>query len=113
VLTERAGVDGFLQQSGTHKDTTDLVGAIVYWLVILAALIIAFNGLGLTHVTEVLMRVLLFLPKVLLALLIIIFGAYFGRFVANSVWPTAARWASATRDCSARSRRSRSSSSWC
>jgi hypothetical protein len=85
VLTERAGVDGFLQQSGTHKDTTDLVAAIVYWLVILAALIVAFNGLGLTHVTEVLMRVLMFLPKVLLALLIIIFGAYFGRFVANSV----------------------------
>ena len=85
VLTERAGVDGFLQQSGTQKDTTDIIGTLVYWLVILAALIVAFNGLGLTHVTELLTRVLLFLPKVLLALLIVIFGAYFGRFVATSV----------------------------
>ena len=54
VLTERAGIDGFLQQGGTEKDTTDLFGAIVYWLVILAALIVAFNGLGLTQVTDLL-----------------------------------------------------------
>lgn len=85
VLSERAGVDGFLQQSGTQKDTTDIVGTLAYWFVILAALIVAFNGLGLTQVTELLTRVLLFLPKILLALLIVIFGAYFGRFVATSV----------------------------
>ena len=57
VLTERAGIDGFLQQGGTEKDTTDLFGVIVYWLVILAALIVAFNGLGLTQVTDLLTRV--------------------------------------------------------
>ncbi|MGE0384490.1 MAG: hypothetical protein AB7Q97_07130 [Gammaproteobacteria bacterium] len=85
VLTERAGVDGFLQQSGTRNDTTVLVGIIVYWLAVLSALIIAFNGLGLTYVTEILMHVLLFLPKVLLALLVLVFGAYFGRFVGAAV----------------------------
>ena len=85
VLTERAGVDGFLQQGGTQKDTTDLIGAITYWLVILAALVIAFNGLGLTQVTDLLTRVMLFLPRVLVALLLVVFGAYFGRFVGNAV----------------------------
>jgi hypothetical protein len=85
VLTERAGIDKFLQQGGTEKDTTDLFGVIGYWLVILAALIVAFNGLGLTQVTELLMRVVLFLPRVLVALLVIIFGAYFGGFVGSAV----------------------------
>jgi len=85
VLTERAGVDGFLQQGGTTRTTTDIVGALAYWLVILAALIVAFNGLGLTQVTELLTRVLLFLPRLLVGLLVIIFGAYFGRFVGNAV----------------------------
>ena len=75
VLTERAGIDGFLQQGGTEKDTTDLFGVIVYWLVILAALIVAFNGLGLTQVTDLLTRVLLFLPKLLVALVLLIFGS--------------------------------------
>jgi hypothetical protein len=85
VLTERAGIDGFLQQGGTERDTTDLFGVIIYWLVLLAALIIAFNGLGLTQVTELLTRVVLFLPRVLVALLVLIFGAYFGRFVGQAV----------------------------
>jgi Conserved TM helix len=85
VLTERAGVDAFLQQGGTERDTTDLFGAIAYWLVILGALIIAFNGLGLTQVTELLSRVLLFMPKLLVGLLVLVFGLYFARFVGQSV----------------------------
>jgi hypothetical protein len=85
VLTERAGIDAFLQQGGTERDTTDVFGTVVYWVVVLAALIVAFNGLGLTQVTDLLTRVLLFLPKVLVGLLVLIFGAYFGRFVGNAV----------------------------
>lgn len=85
VLTERAGVDAFVQQGGTERDTTDLIGLIVYGLVVLGALIVAFNGLGLTQVTELLGLVLLFLPRVLVALLILVFGLYFARFVGQSV----------------------------
>jgi flagellar biosynthesis protein FliQ len=85
VLTERAGIDGFLQQGGTQKDTTDLFGWIAYALVILASLIIAFNSLGLTQVTDLLGRVLLFVPKLLVALLVLIFGSYFARFVGGAV----------------------------
>jgi len=85
VLTERAGVDSFLQQSGTSKDTTHVFGSLVYWLVIIGTLIISFNGLGLTQVTDVLSRVVLFLPKILVALLVIVFGAYFARFIGTAV----------------------------
>jgi hypothetical protein len=85
VLTERAGIDGFLQQGGTEKDTTALFGWIAYALVILASLIIAFNSLGLTQVTDLLGRVLLFVPKLLVALLVLIFGSYFARFVGGAV----------------------------
>src|SRR5262245_38646536 len=85
VLTERAGVDSFLQQSGTNRDTSDVVGSLVYWLVIIGALIVSFNGLGLTQVTDLLSRVLLFLPKVLVALLVVVFGAYFARFIGAAV----------------------------
>jgi len=85
VLTERAGIDNFLQQGGTRKDATDVIGVIVYWFVILAALIVASNGLGLAQVTELLTRVVLFLPKLLVALVLLIFGAYFGRFVGQAI----------------------------
>ena len=85
VLTERAGMDGFLQQGGIRTDTTGIFGALVYWLVILAALIIAFNGLGLTYITDLLHKVVLFVPHVVVALLILAFGAYFARFIAGTV----------------------------
>ncbi len=85
VLTERAGMDGFLKQGGIDTDTTDIFGVLVYWLVILAALLIAFNGLGLTYITDLLGKVMLFVPKIIVALLILAFGAYFARFVGNAV----------------------------
>jgi hypothetical protein len=85
VLTERAGTDHFLQQGGLRGDTTTIFGLFAYWLVILAALIIAFNGLGLTYVTDLLQRVVLFAPKVLVAMLVVVLGSYFARFVGGAV----------------------------
>jgi hypothetical protein len=46
VLTERAGTDNFLHQAGMRGDTTSVFGLIAYWLVVLATLMIAFNGSG-------------------------------------------------------------------
>ncbi len=85
VLTERAGTDHFLQQGGLQGDTTTLFGLFAYWLIILAALVIAFNGLGLTYITDLLQRAVLFAPKVLVAMLVVIFGSYFARFVGGAV----------------------------
>ena len=85
VLTERAGTDHFLQQGGLQGDTTTLFGLFAYWVVILASLIIAFNGLGLTYITDLLQRVELFTPKVLVAMLILVLGSYFARFVGEAV----------------------------
>jgi len=85
VLTERAGTDNFLKQAGMRGDTTTLFGIVAFWLVVLSALIIAFNGLGLTYITDLLGRVVLFAPKLLIAMLIVVFGSYCARFVGNAV----------------------------
>lgn len=85
ILTDRAGIDGFLRQGGIQSDMTALFGVIAYWLVILAALIVAFNGLGLAYVTDLLGRVMLFVPRLIVALLVLVFGSYFGRFIGNAV----------------------------
>lgn len=85
VVTERAGIDNFLQQGGTEKDTSEIIGWIGYAAVLLISLIIAFNSLGLTQVTDLFSKLLLFVPKLLVALLVIVFGSYFGRFVGTTV----------------------------
>ncbi len=85
VLTERAGMDGFLRNGGIESDTTGLVALVFYWLVILAALVIGFNSLGLTYITDVLRSVILFLPRVLVAIVILAVGSYFARFIDGAV----------------------------
>lgn len=85
VVTERAGIDSFLQQGGAKTDTIDILGILVYWLVILAALMIAFNSLGLALVTELIGRIAMFVPKVMVAVLVLVFGAYFSRFIDNAI----------------------------
>ena len=85
VLTERAGTDNFLKQAGMRGDTTTLFGVLAFWLAILATLIIAFDGLGLTYITDLLGRLVLYTPKLLIAMLIIVFGSYCASFVGNAV----------------------------
>lgn len=84
VLTERAGLDAFLRQGGSRNDTTALFGFLAYWMVILAALLVAFNGLGLTYISDLLGRVVWFVPNVFVALLVLAFGSYFARFVGGT-----------------------------
>ncbi len=85
IVTERAGIDGFLRDGGVRMDATGILAALFYWIVILAALILGFNILGLEYITDLLTKVLLFVPKLMVALLILAFGAYFARFIGNAV----------------------------
>ena len=84
VLTQRAGIDAFLQQGGSSKDTCDVFGAIAFWLVVVMALMIAFGGLGVVPVTDLLAKVLMIIARVFVALLIAVLGSYFARFVGQS-----------------------------
>ncbi|UUX95100.1 mechanosensitive ion channel family protein [Aquabacterium sp. J223] len=85
VVTRRSGMDEFMQRGGAGADTVSIFGVLVYWVVILAALIVAFNTLGLAYVTDLLTRVMLFVPKLVVALLILAFGTYFARFIGSAI----------------------------
>ena len=85
VLSERSGLDDFLRMGGTEADTTAIISILVYWLVIIAALLLASNSVGLTYVTEILAKVALFVPRLILAMVILTFGAYFAGFVDSTV----------------------------
>lgn len=85
VMTERARIDAFLQMGGSTADTTVVLGMLVYWLVIVAALIMACNSLDLSYVSELLSRVAFFVPRVILAVVILAGGAYFAYFIDGSV----------------------------
>ena len=80
-LTKSAGFDKYLSKADISLSFTDLLGAVAEWLVILVFFMAGVEILGLTGVSEVLTRVLGYIPNVLAAALI--FGA--GTFVAGLV----------------------------
>jgi hypothetical protein len=85
VVTEKAGIDRFLSQGGADIDTIRVLGGLFYWLVILASLMIAFNTLDLAYVTDLIGRIVLFVPRVMVAVVILVFGAYFARFISTAL----------------------------
>jgi hypothetical protein len=85
VVTEKAGIDRFLKQGGSDIDTVRVLGSLAFWLVVLAAFMVASNSLDLEHVTDLIGRVVLFVPKVMLAVVIIVFGTYFAGFVSSAL----------------------------
>lgn len=85
VVTEKAGIDTFLKQGGITKTTSDILGILIYWLAILFTLLIAFETLGLTVVSDLFTQITLFVPNVIVAVIILAIGLYFARFVGDAV----------------------------
>jgi len=85
VLTEKAGIDGFLRQGGIKGGMGGVLGIIGYWLIILMTFMVAFNTLGLDYVTDLVRQIVLFIPKVIVAVLILAVGMYFARFIFQTV----------------------------
>lgn len=85
VLSARSGVDSFLAQFGVPYDGAELFALLLYWSVLLVAFMAASSGLGVTYLSELLRELLYLAPRIALALLIVVLGGYFARFVRGAV----------------------------
>lgn len=73
-LTKSAGIDSYLSKADIKLSFTELLGTIVEWLVILVFFLAVVEILGLSVVSQVLTRVLGYIPNVLAAALIFAAG---------------------------------------
>jgi hypothetical protein len=81
ALAERAGVAALLKTADL-PEASALVGAIVFWLVWIGFLLSGIEALGLTVLEGVVGGFVQFLPRLLLAIAILVVGA----LVANFAW---------------------------
>lgn len=84
-IADKAEIDQFLQNAGVRMDPAAVVGAIARWFVYLVFFLAAFNALGLPQVSAVIDDVLAFLPKVVVALIVLLVGALVGKLLAGVV----------------------------
>lgn len=85
ALAERTGIETFLMRGGVPFTAVTLTGAVLYWLLMLVVALAVFNALGLEVTGAILTQVTGYLPSILVALVIVVFGAMLARFVAGLV----------------------------
>lgn len=85
ILSEKAGVEKFLQKGGLKRDAVKIISRVAYWFFIIITFIVAFNSVGLTAVSDALNQLLLYFPNIFVALVILIIGFYLARFVSGLV----------------------------
>ena len=71
-LAQRAGMTDFMKKMGVHTDASGLIANIAKWFVRLIALVVAFDALGLPAVSDVLRRLLLWLPNLVVAMVVLV-----------------------------------------
>ncbi|MDE2213023.1 MAG: hypothetical protein KGJ34_00610 [Patescibacteria group bacterium] len=81
-----AGVDDIVSRAGYTLNSGAFLGFLVRWFIIIVFLLAALEVMGLTQVTLFLDQVVLFyLPQVIVAALILLFGAVLAEAVQNVV----------------------------
>lgn len=85
-FADRSGLEAFLQHSEFDLTLSGIIGQVIYWLVILLFVITGANILGLNEVANMLHQLANYLPKIIVAILVMIFGTLLARFVNRLVF---------------------------
>jgi hypothetical protein len=84
-VAERAGFEDFLVQGGVQYTTVTLIAGTVYWLILLGVFIALLDALGVRAAGELFSRLMHFVPNVMLAVGILVFGTLLARVVGGVV----------------------------
>ena len=84
-IAEQIQLAGVLTKGGIRRKLSELIGAIVYWIIMLAFVMTALNVLHLTVAAELFQHVVSYLPNVLAAVFILIVGVFAAAFLAATV----------------------------
>ncbi len=84
-LAERSGFSGFVQKMGIQRDASGVLADVAKWFVRLIVLVVAFDALGLPAVSEVLQRLLLWIPNLVVALVVLVIAGLAATALSNLV----------------------------
>jgi len=88
MVAERAGIDGVLRKGNIQQDSVEILGALVYWLLIIMILVMVMEvwnlEIGLSE------HLVPFLPRIFIALIVLILGLFLAAFIGDLVRTAAA-----------------------
>lgn len=80
-FAQRSGLETFINSGSFNVTLSGIISQVVYWLVITLFIITGANTLGLTEIANLLHQLAAYFPRIILAILIVIFGTLLARFI--------------------------------
>ncbi|QYJ14222.1 hypothetical protein Rxycam_00018 [Rubrobacter xylanophilus DSM 9941] len=80
---ERVGVTTLMRESGISSSPSRFAGLLVFWAILLFAVLAALGPLGLQFLAETLNQVILYVPRLVVATLILLLGTSAARVISE------------------------------
>jgi hypothetical protein len=85
VVSDKAGIANMLAQGEIKWTLSELIGVIVYWIVMLSVLAASLNALNLTVAGDLLSKLVAYIPNIIVAIFVLVLGTFLASFVAGIV----------------------------
>jgi len=85
TLSGKINLSQILEKGGIRYTLSEIIGIILYWLIIFVAIATAINALGLTSVSAIMDRIILYVPNIIIAIFILILGLFLSSFLSSVV----------------------------
>lgn len=89
AVSDKAGVANMLAQGDIKWTLSELIGVIIYWVVMLSVLAAVLNILNLTVAGDLLSRMVAYIPNIIVAIFVLVLGSFLASFIAGIVRTTA------------------------
>lgn len=85
-FSQKSGIEAFMQHSELNLSLGHIILSVIYWLVLLLFVITGANSLGLTEIALMLHKLVAYLPKIIVAIFVVIFGTLLARFLNRLIF---------------------------
>jgi len=85
TASDKSGLADVLRRGGIKNTLSELIGGLIYWIIMLLVFMAALNALGMTVVAGLLDKVILYIPNVIAAIFIVSLGIFFASIVGSIV----------------------------
>lgn len=82
---ERSGIGDFVRRSGTKMTVSGVIATLIKYFIFLIFVQAAANVVGIPQLTEIINRIILFIPNVVVAMTIIVVGSLIAKFLSGLV----------------------------
>ena len=82
-LTEKSGIEKFLDKGGVKVSAIDVIGTLIYWIIMLVVILATLNSLKLTAASTLFNQIMLYIPNIIVAILILMIGIYLAKLVPS------------------------------